>query len=468
MAVGFSGYSDDSFGGSPMDVQASSDQGATWTTVATVPSLTGSWQSMVVDLGAYDGMSSVMVGWTFTDNGSWSAGAGVDNVCVAEILEYNMTMVEAFHADVLGTPGDPSVQSLEYTFLALEQAISTMVGGAVRNNGGMDMTNVILDCEIFLDGTSQGVFSSTPVAVMIPGQQDTILFDSGWTPSTEGDVDFTITVRADSADMGPADNAKTKSQFVSDDNTYQILGRDGNSAQSFAANAGLEYSYGPDFIISTDAQVYGILVAIGSGEGALIQGHLLDANLDEIDLTDDYEIKAADENLVAGNTMTYLPFSSPVDVFAQEYYVATVEHFGGAIDVTIANSGVAPPFTTTYIDEAGGLFYTASIPMIRLVMAENPLGIDDYEFVDGIRLGANMPNPFGDNTVIPYELKENAKVDFRVVDINGKVVFENFEGNKPAGSYLIEFDGSELANGLYTYTIVAGNSSISKRMIVTH
>lgn len=472
MAVGFLGYNDADFGGGNMEIVVSTDQGAAWTVVETMAAFPGAWQNLVVDISAYDGMPSVMIGWQWTDNGSWATGVGVDNVCVAEILDYNMTMVEAFYADVSGEPNDPLVQSFEYTYLALDQAISTVVGGAVRNNGGMDMTNIIIDCEIFVDNVSQGVFSSNPIAVLIPGDQDTVLFDSGWIPSIAGDVDFVVSVRADSVDMNPNDNEGSKSQFVSDNGTFQTHGRDGNSAQSFSSNldANLNpqiYQYGPDFKISNDAQVYGILVAFGTGSGEIVQGHLYDANFDVIDDTEEYEITGTDENGVTGNTMAYLSFDSPVDVLAQEYYTVMVEYFGGSNNVTIANSGVAPAFTTTFQDETGALFYTASVPMIRLVMAPNSLGLEEHVFVDGVRLGLNMPNPFGDNTVIPYELQDNTKVTFRVIDMNGKVIFESFEGNKPAGSYTLNFDGSELANGLYNYSIITEKGSVSKHMLVT-
>lgn len=468
MSIGYNAYNDAGFGGGNMEIAVSIDQGATWTVVETLAPFQGVWQSVVTNLSAYDGESSVMVGFQWADNGEWATGVGVDNVCVAQILDYNMTMVEPFMADVLGPWNDPSIQSLQYTFLALDQAISTVVGGAVRNNGGMDMTNVIVDCEVFVDGASQGTFSSPPVAVMAPGQMDTVLFDTGWMPSAAGMVEYAMSVRADSTDMGPGDNAASIDQLVTDNDGGQILGRDNNSAESFTGNTGNVFKYGNDFKITADAQVYGMLVCVGEGAGAIIQGQLLDGNLDAIDITEDYELTVDDENGATGNTMTYLPFSIPVDVVAEELYTAVVEHFGGGIDITIANSGSAPEQTTSFQDETATWFYTTSTPMVRLVMAENSLGIEDDAFENGVRVGPNMPNPFGDNTIITYELQEGSNVQFTVVDVNGKLVFDSEEGNKPAGIHIIEFDGSYLANGLYTYTIATENSRISKRMIVTH
>ena len=59
------------------------------------------------------------------------------------------------------------------------------------------------------------------------------------------------------------------------------------------------------------------------------------------------------------------------------------------------------------------------------------------------------------------------KVRFEVVDIQGRVVESMDLGNKPAGEHKIEFSSSNMANGMYTYTLIANDVRISKRMMVS-
>ena len=55
----------------------------------------------------------------------------------------------------------------------------------------------------------------------------------------------------------------------------------------------------------------------------------------------------------------------------------------------------------------------------------------------------------------------------KVYDILGREVKEFVNEQKAAGTYSIEFDGSNLSSGVYFYTITAGNFSQTKKMILT-
>ncbi len=83
-----------------------------------------------------------------------------------------------------------------------------------------------------------------------------------------------------------------------------------------------------------------------------------------------------------------------------------------------------------------------------------------------IKLLQNIPNPFGNTTMIQYDLGENMKnVKLLIYDFNGKTiqVFENLE---KSGS--IEVNASALNNGIYVYSLVNANNEImlSKQMLV--
>lgn len=70
------------------------------------------------------------------------------------------------------------------------------------------------------------------------------------------------------------------------------------------------------------------------------------------------------------------------------------------------------------------------------------------------RLHQNYPNPFNPVTSIRYDIPKNAHITIKVYDILGKEVFSHSE-YKLAGIYEVKFDGSNLASGLYFYTLKA-------------
>ena len=92
------------------------------------------------------------------------------------------------------------------------------------------------------------------------------------------------------------------------------------------------------------------------------------------------------------------------------------------------------------------------------------------------KLLPNYPNPFNPETWIPYQLAEAAHVKIHIYDVVGDLVRTLNLGTKPAGSYLsreqaVYWDGRNdmgevVSNGVYFYTLVAGDYQTTRRMIV--
>ncbi len=89
----------------------------------------------------------------------------------------------------------------------------------------------------------------------------------------------------------------------------------------------------------------------------------------------------------------------------------------------------------------------------------NPIGIirNNNAFKQNILISQNYPNPFNPTTNIRYEIPRNAEVTIKIYDLLGKEVF-NLNEYKQAGSYEVKFDGSNLASGMYFYSIKAETS----------
>jgi len=72
------------------------------------------------------------------------------------------------------------------------------------------------------------------------------------------------------------------------------------------------------------------------------------------------------------------------------------------------------------------------------------------------------PNPFNPTTNIKFEIPRDANVFIKIYDLLGREVFSVSE-YKQAGSYEMMFDGSNLASGLYFYSLEASPSTGSGR-----
>jgi hypothetical protein len=88
------------------------------------------------------------------------------------------------------------------------------------------------------------------------------------------------------------------------------------------------------------------------------------------------------------------------------------------------------------------------------------------ENLSGYGLNQNFPNPFHPSTVIGYQLPANSEVSLKVVDMLGREVATLVEGWVDAGIHETRFDASGFSSGVYIYTLTAGHSTISKRMLL--
>ena len=81
-------------------------------------------------------------------------------------------------------------------------------------------------------------------------------------------------------------------------------------------------------------------------------------------------------------------------------------------------------------------------------------------------LKQNYPNPFNPTTTIDFSISNFSLVTLKVYDILGREVATLVNGQKPAGNYHVEFNGSNLASGVYLYALQAGNYSAVKKLIL--
>ncbi|MFZ1321382.1 MAG: SBBP repeat-containing protein [Ignavibacteria bacterium] len=88
------------------------------------------------------------------------------------------------------------------------------------------------------------------------------------------------------------------------------------------------------------------------------------------------------------------------------------------------------------------------------------------EIPNQFSLSQNYPNPFNPKTVINYELRVTGNTELKVFNVLGNEVSTLVNEKQNAGSYQVEFDGSNLTSGVYFYKIEAGEFVETKRMLL--
>jgi aminopeptidase N len=83
-----------------------------------------------------------------------------------------------------------------------------------------------------------------------------------------------------------------------------------------------------------------------------------------------------------------------------------------------------------------------------------------------LQLYQNYPNPFNPNTIINYELPLTTFVDLSIFNVLGEKVETLVSENQRAGYYQVEWDGQDMAAGVYIYKITAGEFQDVKKMML--
>jgi hypothetical protein len=78
----------------------------------------------------------------------------------------------------------------------------------------------------------------------------------------------------------------------------------------------------------------------------------------------------------------------------------------------------------------------------------------------------NYPNPFNPTTRIRYELPKTSHVTLTLFNTIGQQVATLVDGERSAGSYVLDFDAANLPSGAYFYRLLAGGYSSVKRMMI--
>jgi hypothetical protein len=120
-----------------------------------------------------------------------------------------------------------------------------------------------------------------------------------------------------------------------------------------------------------------------------------------------------------------------------------------AADTTSPSTGVIPVNGISFID--------AGVTDVR--QADNTIP-------DNFNLEQNYPNPFNPATQINYSIPSSQKVVLKVYDELGRETATLVNREQSAGNYIVNFNASGLASGVYFYRLQAGSYVQMKKMIL--
>jgi hypothetical protein len=123
------------------------------------------------------------------------------------------------------------------------------------------------------------------------------------------------------------------------------------------------------------------------------------------------------------------------------------------------------------------LYITSGSSVYKIRLASTT-GVDKKQggiLPNNYKLFQNYPNPFNPSTVIGYQLPKAGFISLKIYDLLGNEVKTLVNEFQSAGIYNSQFSildlpaarhGSQLTSGIYFYTLIAGNFTQTKKLIL--
>ncbi|MBV5313994.1 MAG: T9SS type A sorting domain-containing protein [Prolixibacteraceae bacterium] len=92
-------------------------------------------------------------------------------------------------------------------------------------------------------------------------------------------------------------------------------------------------------------------------------------------------------------------------------------------------------------------------------------GLDKIQSDVNSQIIQNYPNPFSHKTTIQYAISNKQPVLLKIYDILGNEIATLVNEEKPRGKYTVNFDATNISNGIYIVKLLSGNTTYSKKMI---
>ena len=112
--------------------------------------------------------------------------------------------------------------------------------------------------------------------------------------------------------------------------------------------------------------------------------------------------------------------------------------------------------------------HSTDITLVKYTQLEVSVNEDQPELPLSYSLAQNYPNPFNPSTTIRFSIPagSSSHTSLRVYDILGREVTTLVNEDKKPGNYMVPFDGSNLASGVYFYRLESGAFVDTKKLML--
>jgi hypothetical protein len=99
-----------------------------------------------------------------------------------------------------------------------------------------------------------------------------------------------------------------------------------------------------------------------------------------------------------------------------------------------------------------------------VTVSKTVVGIEDPSFLSALTVS---PNPAKDRVTIDYQLRKGGNaITARIMDTQGRMVADLYEGRLAPGQHRMFWDGSNAAAGLYFFVLREGNNTLATQKIL--
>jgi hypothetical protein len=162
--------------------------------------------------------------------------------------------------------------------------------------------------------------------------------------------------------------------------------------------------------------------------------------------------------------------NTPGGIFPNKQLETSVHLPNVAMDDMVAVFYQMPDlYTETYPPAAG---YEDYMNRVYVAMYSNDseggtVALDENTITPkGFSLEQNYPNPFNPVTNISYEIQHQSDISLDLYDLRGMKVKSLVSGKMPAGSHSFTFDASDMASGVYFYTLSLDNITQTRKLVL--
>ena len=334
-------------------------------------------------------------------------------------------------------------------------------------NFGQEVTVFNGGTTTVVHGPETGGTLTNPLAT---GIVDTVTFTSALDVSTlaTGMYDVRVVISYDETDEVPSNDTLWRSFMVTDTKLSHMDYDQGIGVDD--QNATTKAEIGATFPIYNSTALQGIDIYIDDA----VSGDFVDVLLyQDNGATIDYLAGPWTFEITAGmiggwttlNLHQALQSYTPIPLGAGNSYVPVVVVDPGQVFDYGSQSADEDNSGIFWHDNDGTWYLTGEEPLIAMNF-DVSLAIESQNDLD-FSVGQNMPNPFDNTSVISYTLENAANVAVDFKDVSGKVVKTINNGSQAAGSYTLNVDANDFAEGVYFYTFSIGEKQITKRMVIT-